>query len=145
MFKLKFHASSSNEVYLIELDDGSYSSSEIAEIKPALNKLMIENPCLTFARKHKAGYFENVPSPLVNDIAFITDSILGDCWQYCPVDTPEEAEKPDIRPYIGALNLINSLLNHSLQSYRRILELEDTIKDFRNVYGDLPSEIFGES
>ncbi len=51
MFKLKFHASS-GEVTLIELDDGSYSKNDIAEIKPTLEKIMIENPCLTFARKH---------------------------------------------------------------------------------------------
>jgi len=143
MFKLKFQASS-NKVNLIELDDGSFSNSEIAEIKPTLEKLMIENPCLTFARKHKAGFFENVPNELVTDIAFITDSVLSDCWQYCPITTLEEIEKPDRRPYIGALNLINTLLNHCLQSYRRILELESTIKEFKDVYGDLPSDIFGE-
>ena len=142
MFKLKFHASSS-QVEEIGLDDGSFTKAEIAEIKPQLEKIKIENPCLTFARKHKAGYFENVPPELVNDIAFISDPILSECWQYG--DSASEDGKKDIRPYIGVLNLTQNLLNYALQSYRHILELEDTIEEFRNAYGPLPSEIFGES
>ncbi len=142
MFKLKFHASS-GEVTLIELDDGSYSKNEIAEIKPTLEKIMIENPCLTFARKHKEGYFENVPSELVNDIAFITDAILADCWNYWDVELKDG--KRDNRPYMGVLNLTQNLLNYALQSYRNILELKEKIAEYKQVYGDLPSEIFGES
>lgn len=141
MFKLKFYASSC-QVEEIGLDDGSFTKTEIAAIKPQLEKMMIENPCLTFARKQKAGYFENVPPELVNDIAFISDPILSDCWQYG--DSANEDGKKDIRPYIGVLNLTQNLLNYALQSYRHILELEKTIEEFRNVYGPLPSEIFGE-
>ncbi len=142
MFKLKFHASSS-QVEEIGLNDGSFTQSEIAEIKPQLDKIMIENPCLTFARKHKAGYVENVNPELVNDIAFISDPILSDCGQYGDSETKDG--KKDIRHYIGVLNLTQNLLNYALQSYRRILELEETIEEYRNVYGPLPEEIFGES
>lgn|GEM_PF-4559941 len=93
MFKLKFIASSS-KVNTIELDDGSLNQTDIIQCKPVLDKLMIENPCLTFARKHKAGYFENVPSELVNDIAFITDAILSDCWNYWDVESQDGIKKP---------------------------------------------------
>lgn len=72
MFKLKFHASSC-QVEEIGLNDGSFTKDEIAAIKPQLEKIMIENPCLTFSQKQKAGYFENVPQELVNNIAFISD------------------------------------------------------------------------
>jgi hypothetical protein len=53
--------------------------------------------------------------------------------------------KRDNRPYMGVLNLTQNLLNYALQSYRNILELKEKIAEYKQVYGDLPSEIFGES
>jgi len=62
---------------------------------------------------------------------------LNDCWAYG--NTPLiDGGKADIRPYIGIINLLQNVINLILQSRRRLDE-------YRNVFGKLPSDIFGES
>lgn len=136
MFKLKFHLNSSySEVEAIEIDDGSLNSSEITYLRNALDKLQIENPCLVFARKMKAGDFENMPEHVIANIAYMSEN-LGDCWVY--PDSPLRDGKPDTRPYMGVINLLQNVFNLALQSRKRLDE-------YRAAYGELPSEIFGDS
>lgn len=137
MFRLKFHLNSScTEVEAIEIDDGDMSQSDINSLRNALEKLKVENPCLVFARKMRAGDFDDIPDNVITNIAYISDN-LGDCWVY-PDAPPMNNGKPDARPYIGVMNLLQNVINLALQSRQRLDE-------YREVYGELPSDIFGES
>lgn len=137
MFKLKFHLDSSySEVEAVEIDDGSMNQNDISSLRTALDKLQVENPCLVFARKMKTGDFENMPEHVIANIAYMSEN-LGDCWVY-PDAPPMENGKPDARAYMGVMNLLQNVLNLALQSRKRLDE-------YREVYGELPSDIFGDS
>lgn len=138
MFKLKFHPDTSNGlVEAIEIvDDGSFSQRDIEELKPTMDKLQIQNTALTFARKHKNKEYEYFAGGLLTDYAYIAE-ILSDCWQY-PDEPLLENGKPNIRPYIGIMHLLQNVINLALQSRRRLDE-------YREVFGDLPSDIFNET
>lgn len=138
MLKLKFYPNSTNDfVEAIEIvDDGSFSQREIEKLKPALEKLQIQNTAVTFARKHKSKEYEYIADGLLTDYAYIAE-ILSDCWQY-PDEPLLENGKPDIRPYIGIMHLLQNVINLAIQSRRRLDE-------YREVFGDLPSDIFNET
>lgn len=134
MFKLKFHQNKEGLVEAIEIiDDGNLTQREIAELKPALEKMQIENSALTFSRNHKAQKYTDFADELLNDYAYYAE-ILSDCWQYPDAPLLNDG-KPNIRPYIGILHLLQNALNMILQSHRRLDE-------YRDVYGELPSDIF---
>lgn len=138
MFRLKFYPNTSNSmVEAIEIvDDGSFSQRDIEELKTTLDKLQIQNTAVTFARKHKDKNYECLSDSLLTDYAYIAE-IFSDCWQY-PDEPLLENGKPEIRPYIGMMHLLQNIINLALQSRRRLDE-------YREVFGDLPSDIFGES
>ncbi len=138
MLKLKFHPNSTNDfVEAIEIvDDGSFSQREIEELKPALEKLQIQNTAVTFARKHKNKEYECFADGLLTDYAYVAE-MLSDCWQY-PDEPLLENGKPDIRPYMGVIHLLQNVINLALQSRRRLDE-------YKEVFGDLPSDIFNNT
>lgn len=138
MLKLKFHSNSSNDfVEAIEIvDDSSFSQRDIEEIKPILDKLQIQNTALTFARKHNNREYECLSDNLLTDYAYIAE-VLSDCWQY-PDEPLLENGKPDIRPYMGVIHLLQNVINLALQSRRRLDE-------YKEVFGDLPSDIFNNT
>ncbi|SCY68892.1 hypothetical protein [Butyrivibrio sp. INlla14] len=138
MFRLKFYPNTSNSmVEAIEIvDDGSFTQIDIKEFKTALEKLQIQNTAVTFARKHKNQEYARLGDGLLTDYAYIAE-ILSDCWQY-PDEPLRENGKPDIRPYIGIIHLLQNVINLALQSRRRLDE-------YREVFGDLPSDIFNET
>ena len=137
MFKLKFHQNETDGlVGAIEIiDDATLTQREIAGLKTALEKMQIENSALTFSRNHKAQKYNDFSDAILNDFAYYAE-VLSDCWQY-PDAPPLNNGQPDIRPYIGILHLLQNALNMILQSHRRLDE-------YRDVYGELPSDIFRE-
>lgn len=137
MFKLKFYIDDEKEqVSAVAIDDGSFNTAEMARLKDSLSFLQVQNPCIDFSRKMRAGDFENLSQKTLNDLAYMCDN-LNDCWAYGNAPLMNNG-KSDIRPYIGVINLLQNIINLALQSRRRLDE-------YRDVFGELPSDIFGES
>ena len=137
MFKLKFYIDDKKEqVSAVAIDDGSFNTAEMARLKDSLSFLQVKNPCIDFSRKMRAGDFENLSQKTLNDLAYMCDN-LGDCWVY-PNAPLLENGKPDMRPYIGIINLLQNVIALAVCSRRRLDE-------YRDVFGELPSDIFGET
>ena len=90
-----------------------------ATLKDALERMDVQNPCVTFSRKMKTGeYPENYPENELADIATVS-SYLADLWQYDPVPN---AKGEDMRPYMNPLMLLERAFNMLLKEREKIID-----------------------
>ena len=89
-------------------------------MKEALKLLSVENPCLTFSKKYKAGEYESRFTE--TEVGIIADicNRLHELWQYEYVTDPKDKNR---RAYMTPLQLLENTINLVLEQQEIINNL----------------------
>ena len=116
MFYLDFDIDDEGQVSRIRIGSrGMTGLEKTTDIKDALQKMKIQNPCTTFSRRMKSGEYHYLYTE--EEIAQIAEisNYLADLWQY---EVEPDAEGKDMRPYMNPLMILERALNMILEITR---------------------------
>ena len=128
MIIIDFDLNETGNIEHIRLDAHELTGFENApSIKAALEKMSVQNTCVTFSRKMKSGSFsEKLPENTIVNIAEVSN-FLSDLWQYEP--NFEITDTNNIRPYMNPLHLLENALNKLLYQRAYLINSND-----RNIF-----------
>ena len=130
MIKLDFDIDKNDNVTHIGFDAHEYTGSERANtLKEALDDLKIQNPCSTFSRKMKSGYYQvnGIPENTVVRIAEISNYLSG-LWQYSD-EIKKYPDGKDMQPYMNPLHILENALNLLIEQREMIIDLREKYED----------------
>ena len=129
MIYLDFDINNEDRISHINLDAHEYKGSEReSTLKEALDDLKIQNPCMTFTRKLKSGYYSSkLSEDAITSIAEATD-FLANLWQYSD-EYVRYANGKNMQPYMNPLHILENALN-------LLIEQRELIIDLKGKYGD---------
>ena len=122
MIKISYNFNDDLDLVL-GFDTGNLTGYEKATtLKEALNSMVIEAPCKTFAERYNAGEFEDIPFDETCQIAEAVN-IVSDLWQYDMIPNPEGK---DLYAQMSPLHLLENAMNLLVEKQHEIDRLKNT-------------------